>query len=101
MKNWKNILIASLVLVVLFFIWRSISRTGYYLPKDHNPNVFGPKYWFALHDIVDRIPCPSCREEAIPLMSFVHDFVNQKLKKPLYNPTNFYKHVSEISKLNK
>jgi len=99
--TWKNILIIALVLVVLYFIWYNSNRTCYYLPKDHNPEKFGKFYWFALHDIVNRIPCPGCRQEAVPMLSFMHDLVNFKIEKPLFDKENFYKHVEEICKLKK
>lgn len=69
------------------------------LPNDHNPNVFGPKYWEAYHKITENIPCPGCRSKAVPFVSFFHDFVNNDKKKPIYDKENFQKHIDMICKL--
>lgn len=71
------------------------------LPRDHNPMVFGPKYWEAYHRLTERIPCPDCRIKAVPFIKFFHDVVNQELKKPIFDPDNFNKHIDLISKLQK
>lgn len=71
------------------------------LPNNPVPTVFGPKYWEAYHKLSERIPCPGCRSEAVPFISFFHDVVNQKKGKPIFNKENFNKHIDMISKLKK
>jgi len=71
------------------------------LPRDSDPTVFGPRYWETLHKLVDRIPCPACRNKAVPFMSFFHDVVNKKTEKPLFDPKNYNEHIEFISKLPK
>jgi len=71
------------------------------LPKDSDPTVFGPKYWDALHTIVERIPCPACQMKAVPFMSFFHDVVNKNTGKPLFDKENYNQHIDNICKLPK
>lgn len=71
----------------------------YRLPTDMDTEVFGPHYWAALHNLVENIPCSICRNDAIGLMRGMHDVVNVKLDKPVYDKENFDKflaHVCEI-----
>jgi hypothetical protein len=57
-------------------------------------DVCGPSWWGALHGVVDSISCESCRDHGQDLMSAMHDFVNIKLGKELYDPVNF-RHVAD------
>lgn len=59
------------------------------LPNNPDPEIFGSKFWEALHSIVEDIPCPACRSKAVPFMKFFHDVVNKSLKKPLYDKDNY------------
>lgn len=71
------------------------------LPRSTNPQVFGPKYWSAFHALAAMVPCPDCRQDAIPLEVFKHDIVNRKLGKPLFDPANWKKQVEFINNLDK
>lgn len=53
------------------------------------PDVCGSAWWGALHGVVSAINCSHCRGEAEKLMSALHDYVNWKLGKPLFNRRNF------------
>lgn len=101
--NTRNILIGVVILaIVLFFIYRNKQNkdvVSYSLPRTPDPSVFGPKYWFALHDITGRIPCGYCRGFAEKFMVFMHDTVNKKLSKPLYDQENFNKFLIAYSSL--
>lgn len=99
MRDWKGITIIVLVVILAILIYRYHYSSCFYLPDNSDPKVFGPSYWKALHSIVDRIPCPGCRSDAVPLMSFMHDIVNKKLDKPLWDEANFNTHVNQICKL--
>lgn len=93
---WLLILVVALILVALYL---KSKQTCYSLPTTKDPDKFGPSWWFAFHDLASKVPCPSCREEAVSFMSFFHDVINQKLKKPLYNKENFDMWVTKICTL--
>ena len=57
----------------------------------------GKSAWKEIHNIVDSIPCESCREHAKPVMSGVHDFVNVGLGQKPHDDKNFKKFVNEIN----
>lgn len=71
------------------------------LPRNPSPLVFGPKYWKAFHTITERIPCPACRNKAVPFMKFFHDVVNKETGKEIFDKDNFNKHIDHISKMPK
>lgn len=81
---------------------KSISADGkdkiltYRLPNSVDTEIFGPYYWGALHNVVDNIPCSICRNDAKPMMVFMHDLVNYKLDKPIFNPENFDKWAAYV-----
>lgn len=104
MKTNNVILIAVLFLIIGIIIsaWYIKSKNVCYdLPEHGGMEVWGKKYWFALHDIVDRIPCGICQTEATGFMKFFHDFVNNKKSVELYDSENFYNWVNRISALKK
>lgn len=112
MKYWsiKNPLLWSTLVLLLILIFYALHSKGYLnpnerifvyrLPKDSSPPVFGPKTWRALHDIVENIPCPSCRGEATSFMKFFHDYVNKKLKKEIKFPDNYNEWLDKLCKTN-
>lgn len=51
----------------------------------------GASWWKALDVAVEAINCPSCKEEAKSLLSGMHDLVNLRMGKPLYDAGNFAK----------
>lgn len=90
--NTKNILIGVLGLLVILLAvsyFKNKDKVCYVLPKTSDPKIFGPKYWAALHNITERIPCGSCRGFAEKFMVFFHDVVNAKLNRPLYDSSNY------------
>lgn len=89
MKNFKYLIIAFIAVIIIYIIWKKSSVTCYTLPKNVDPNVFGPYYWKAFHDVADKIPCDLCRPYAQKFMIFFHDVINKKLGKPLFNETNY------------
>jgi hypothetical protein len=66
------------------------------LPNSIDADVFGPEYWKAYHKLTDMIPCSICRKDAVPMMRFVHDIVNKKLKKPIYDKENYDKWIARL-----
>lgn len=84
-------LLLLLVLAVIYFRDRTgDSKTVCYdLPTTTNPEIFGPHYWAAFHDLGSRVPCPGCRGFAEKFLVFFHDTVNVKTGKPLYDKENF------------
>jgi len=62
---------------------------------------WGPIIWSYLHGIVDAIPCPKCRSEGQKLMIFIHDIVNVKLGKEIYDKRNFREVLAELDELRK
>lgn len=76
-------------------------RVTYTLPTSVDTSVFGPAYWGAFHDLASRIPCIACREKMQSMMTFVHDYVNYRLGKQIYDKQNFINTLNEISKLKK
>ena len=86
----KYIVITVVLLIVIFILYRkNRNNVTYNLPDNKDPNVFGPYYWTALHDITNRIPCPLCKPFGQKFMIFFHDVVNKKLDKPLFDPENY------------
>ena len=66
------------------------------------PEVCGPVWWGSLHAIAAEIRdkgCSSCGQEAVELVSFIHDLTNLKLGKPIYDPANFQKWLDKIGKV--
>lgn len=63
----------------------------------HMPATCGNIAWHVFHGVAkavhDKI-CPSCGQFAIEAISALHDLVNQKLGKPMYNPANF-RHIAQ------
>lgn len=97
----KNIWIWISVILFIILIYVLYTKRGvcYNLPTNSDPEVFGPYYWKALHDITHRIPCPACRKDGVPLMIFMHDTINYKIGKPFFDLENFkkwQKYISEI-----
>lgn len=124
MKNYNPLLIGTLIILLgaiiyLVYINKQLKAEGnanynqdrqvgnnsdltcYDLPNNSEKEVFGPKYWYALHSIANKIPCPSCREDGVKLMRFAHDLVNLKTAKNLYDPLNFEYHVNLIQQIKK
>lgn len=69
------------------------------LPNDHNPDVFGAPFWESFHTLSNMIPCPTCRNKAVPFMIFFHDIVNKKTGKKIYDPQNFNYWIEHIKKI--
>lgn len=100
--NTKNILIGLGALVILLLVisyFKDKEKVCYMLPKSSDPKVFGPKYWAALHNITERIPCGTCRGFAEKFAIFWHDFTNVKLGKSLYDENNFNYFTDLIGKI--
>lgn len=95
----KNIVIIILALVVAYFIWYTSTRKCFDLPTTGTPARWGGKYWTALHEIGDRIPCQECREKGSSFLVFMHDIVNRKLSKPMKSPENFSWWVNYIKNM--
>jgi len=57
----------------------------------------GGSWWAALHGVVQAINCPPCREHGQRLMSAMHDLVNHKLGRPLFDPNNFARVAGEYA----
>lgn len=94
MKTSNVILIAVLFLIIGIIIsaWYIKSNNVCYdLPEHGSTSEWGPKYWAALSNIAHRVPCSLCRGEAEEMISFLHDRVNLKLDKKLYDEQNFDK----------
>lgn len=64
------------------------------------PHSCGPTAWALLHETVaafrDEV-CEQCGGEAVRLMAFLHDLVNQRLGKPLHDPGNYSKLAAEVA----
>lgn len=104
MKTSDVVLIAIFFLIIGILIsdlYIKSTRVCYNLPKHGSTDEWGPLYWKSLHSIVGKIPCSLCRDEASEMMQFIHDKINLKLGKKLYNEDNFYKWVDKISELKK
>lgn len=71
----------------------------YELETSPDPDVFGPSYWFAFHDLANRVPCINCRQEAESFIRFFHDLKNYELGKKVYDKKNFISWINKISKL--
>lgn len=76
-----------------------IQKVTYELPTSVDTDVFGPAYWAAFHDLASKVPCGACREKMESIMIFVHDLVNLKTEKPLYNKDNFFQWLKIISQI--
>lgn len=90
MKNFWIVIIVLFVIVAGMYLLRN-KIVIYSLPRTKDPEKFGPAYWKALHGIAEKIPCPPCRNDGTQLMAFMHDVVNLKLGKKIYNQENYSK----------
>ena len=114
-KGWIWGIVALIIILIIIYYYnqkqkqsetsrmsKTISADGqdkiltYRLPTDLDTDVFGPHYWGALHNLVENIPCSICRNDAIGLMRGMHDVVNVKLDKPVYDKENFDKFLAHI-----
>lgn len=57
-------------------------------PDEQPPSEWGPKKWRELEEWARSIPCLPCRDFGARAASAIHDVVNVKLGKPVYDPTN-------------
>lgn len=106
MKTTQGIIFMSalflLIGIVLTIAYLKYSDyVVYKLPTNVGPDEFGKYYWNALHSTVERIPCSICRDEAVPLMKFMHDIVNKKLEKPIYDEKNFSEWINKVCEMKK
>lgn len=47
------------------------------------PRVWGPPEWDLLREVMQTVPCPSCREHGLMMLDGMHDLVNlHKGEKP-------------------
>lgn len=74
-------------------------KLNYEIPNSTDAEKFGPATWCALHDIVENIPCPICRVEAVSFMRFFHDMKNVALGKPVMYKQNYLNWLNKISKI--
>lgn len=74
-------------------------KLNYEIPDTKDPKIFGPPTWNALHDLVDKIPCSICKDEASSFMVFFHDLKNYQLGKSVQDKKNFMFWIKNISKL--
>jgi len=101
MKNFKNTLIVLLIIALIVLLYYVSTRKCFYLPRNSNPEVFGPYFWKSLHSTVENIPCNICKNDAIDMMKFMHDLVNHKLQKPIYDKANMDKWIKYINNIQK
>lgn len=103
MKTWHIVILVLVVALIAFYIgrkWKFSDEVTFYLPTNKPLDVWGPEYWRAYHEISNRIPCEECRRDAVPLMVFMHDIVNAKKGKKLYDPQNFKMWQDKVAKIN-
>lgn len=107
-------LIVLAIIVVIVFIYsynksKNSTNTGanadtekvcFDLPTSSDPSTFGPKYWAAFHTLAKDIPCAGCRGFAEKFVVYMHDIVNKKLGKKIYDQANFDYFNKAISMLN-
>ena len=104
MKTSTVVFIAFIFLVIgiLASAWYIKSKNVCYnLPKHGSTDEWGPKYWWALHDIFRRVPCSLCRNEGEELGRFIHDYVNEKTEKPIFFPDNYTKWLNKFTEIKK
>lgn len=100
MKTGNVVLIAVLFLIIGILVASWIIKYNnvcYDLPEHGSTSEWGPKYWKAIHDIANRIPCSLCREDGKSLFVFAHDLVNIKTEKPIRDEKNFSDWLNKIS----
>lgn len=71
----------------------------YEIPQSVDGAIFGPPTWFALHELVENIPCGDCKEEAVSFMRFWHDLKNWEKGKKIEYKKNFVYWINRISSL--
>lgn len=74
-------------------------KLNYEIPNSTEAEIFGPATWGALHDLVSKIPCSLCRDEAVSFMQFFHDLKNVALGKKVMYKENYILWINKISKL--
>lgn len=57
----------------------------------------GSHIWKQRRQLVKKIECETCRDEADKLETFTHDIVNARLGKPVYDKQNFHKFVEVVN----
>jgi hypothetical protein len=76
---------------------------NYGLPDDAGHGEYtkalGNRVWDLLHGIADNYGCHACKADAQTLISTIHDIVNVKLGKGVYDPARFEAGVRMINKL--
>jgi len=58
----------------------------------------GPFWWGAMEGVAAAVNCPPCRSQAQAMVSAMHDLVNLKLGKPVYNSQVFQQVAQEYSR---
>lgn len=58
---------------------------------------WGPCIWGELHEVADRIPCDECKGFGVRAIRAVHDMVNVKLGKPLFDPKGFLLFAEQVN----
>lgn len=102
MKTGNVVLLSVLFLIIGVIAGSWIIKnkyTCYYLPKHGSPDSWGKYYWGALHSTIEKIPCSICRNEASEMMKAMHDTVNLRLEKPLYDKDNLKKWLDKYSEI--
>lgn len=65
-------------------------------PLLFNTGYDGSKVWSELHRIVENIPCGSCSVEGQSLLNAMHDIINLRLGKPIYDLKNMKFFMEEL-----
>jgi hypothetical protein len=104
--NKQNYLFIGLVVIILliaYYLYKNndsnTEELTFDLPTSVDPSVFGPPYWKAFEKLATSVPCSLCRGDAENFISFMHDYVNLKTKKSLYDKNNFDTMLATVTNL--
>ena len=64
--------------------------------KNGSKAEWGPCIWGELHEVAGKIPCSECKPFGVRAMRAVHDMVNVKLGKPVFDPAGLLLFKREV-----
>lgn len=64
--------------------------------KSGGKEDWGPCIWGELHEVADKIPCDECKGFGVRAIRAVHDMVNVKLGKPLFDREGFLRFARDV-----
>lgn len=89
--------------VVTRYVRKNYNILTFRIPNSIDMEISGPPIWEAKRALNEIIPCPICRNKAVPLGNFEHDIVNGIIQKKVFpfDKANWKMWVNKINELDK